>query len=90
MLSAFGRPPFRAIVIERILDLSPKKMVNEYEYNHFEPAFMFFCFFHVRFSELPPPQPPPFKKCSATFMNFRLKNRGVKREKIVTFFVNST
>ena len=39
---------------------------------------------YVRFSELP----PPLKKSSATLMNFRMKNRGLKREKRIIFFVN--
>ena len=33
---------------------------------------------------------PPFKKSSATLMNSQIKNRGVKREKRINFFVNST
>ena len=41
----------------------------------------------VRFSELPPP--PSLKKSSTALMNFRMKNLGVKREKIIIFFVNS-
>ena len=32
----------------------------------------------------------PLKKSSSTFMNFRINGRGVKRKKIIIFFVNST
>ena len=41
-----------------------------------------------RFSELPLPL-SLLKKSSATFMIFRMKNRGVKKEKKNNFFVNS-
>ena len=40
---------------------------------------------YVRFSES-----PPLKKSYPTFTGSQMKNQGVKREKIINFFVNAT
>ena len=46
------------------------------------PPWMYVCFCEL--------SPAPLKESSVTFMNFRMKNPGVKREKRNNFLINST